>query len=175
MKTIKIIGIVVVAIILVNLVSGCSKDNNDLGPKAGIYKTSGDYFNNVNTWGKNHASTSLNSADGRIRIENGIPIYCGRIKLVDGYILAMEHTQKDYFTDITIAELVEYNDNHSDPFPQDSIFKRVIDKDPYTEFYGAKEYGFEITRVAEDDKLIVEELNEIIRNGEIETYFDKIK
>lgn len=162
------------AIVLIGYISGCGWGENDRGPKASIYKTNEEYFRFVNTWGTTNAPTSLNTNTSRIKIENGDTIYTGRIKLFNGYVLAIEHAPNDYFTDITFGELVKYNESHQS-FPKDSMFDRVIDKDPYQEFYVAKDYGFEITKISEDDSLVMEQLNEIIRNGELEKYFDRVK
>ena len=175
MKTIKRIAIIGIAIIFVNLFAGCGIGEDGYGPRATIYKTSGDYFNNVNTWGDHNAPVSLDSHDGRIIIENGDTVYRNRIKLIDGYILAKEISGDDYFTDITYPELVAYNENHAECFPIDSVFKRLIDKDPFTAFYIDKEHRFGVPSLSDVDSAEIEELNEIIRNGELETYFDKIK
>jgi hypothetical protein len=51
----------------------------------------------------------------------------------------------------------------------DTLRKYIIDKDPYTEFYRNKT---DVKRLYLSDSL---EINEIILNGEIDKYFEKIK
>ena len=53
--------------------------------------------------------------------------------------------------------------------PHDTIRKYIIDKDPYTEFYRNKT---DVKRFTLEDSL---EIREIILNGEIDKYFEKLK
>jgi len=162
-------------IVLFSLLSffllSCDKEDY-IGPKVKIYKTKGDYFNKVNTWGNDNGPIGLDYGS-RIIINNGDTIYAWRWKLADGYVMAGESSSSDYFTDMTFAEIVAYKDKYPDSleFPRDSFFKRVIDKDPYTEYYIAKEYStFEMP-----DSNDVEPINELIRKGELENYFKRLK
>jgi hypothetical protein len=166
---------IALAIISIGYIAGCGKGESDLGPRSSIYKTKGDYLNYVHIWAGTRAPNIYTVKDGRIKIEGGDTISANRLKLIDGYIFAEEANPSDYFTDITFAELTGYNENHPDLFPKDSMFERVIDEEPYLEFYIDKAYEFGISNLDEFDLLTVEQLNEIIQNGELEKYFDRVK
>jgi hypothetical protein len=139
-------------------------------PGLNIYKTKGDYFLYVNTWGKQMAPTAYRANDGRLGELNDDTIYKCRTRLIDGYILSAENTVDDYFTNITFTEMARYNDSLGiASFPRDSVFKRVIDENPYIEFYHDEHSPriFELTDTAK--------INKIIRNGELEKYFKRLK
>jgi len=160
--------IVVTLLLLVNY--SCTQDE-DTDPGLNIYKTKGDYFLFVNTWGQQMAPTTYRSNDARIGTLATDTIYLCRTNLVNGYILGAENSVDDYFTNITFTEMVKYNDSlgMSASFPRDSVFKRVIDKNPYIEFYHDENSPrrFELKDTAK--------INQIIKNGELEKYFKKLK
>jgi hypothetical protein len=97
-------------------------------------------------------------------------VYMFRKQLVNGYVLATESTVDDYFTDMTFHELLNYYyETGNAYFPLDSVFERVIDTDPYTEFYVdySRPQNFCLTDTAE--------INAVIKNGELEKYFKRLK
>jgi len=64
--------------------------------------------------------------------------------------------------------MLRYNESNG-MFPFDSIKKRIVDKDPFVEFYvDDKDYFY---RMPEP----IDKLNEIIRNGEMEKYLHRLK
>jgi hypothetical protein len=152
--------------------TGCDKEQKDIYsswyPYAVIYKTKGDYFNYVNTWGKDRGPSTI-----KFKIENGDTLYMGRWRLNDDYVIAVEATPNDYYTNITFGELIGYKDKSPDRtyFPIDSMFKRVIDKDPYLEFWVPLVNG---TFIGLDSSL-VPIINDYIENGELEKYFKRVK
>ncbi len=64
----------------------------------------------------------------------------------------------------------EYNKNPS-AFTKDSLFKLIIDKEPFLEYYWRNDNGMFYTINGVDTV----KLNSIIRNKEIEKYFTRVK
>jgi hypothetical protein len=149
----------------------CSKQRDADVPRfhVHIYKTNADYFNYINLWGKDqeHASNVLIS--NRLKFENNDTIFKWRWKLEQGYVADVtEIWYTDYFTNISFKEMLRYNESNG-IFPFDSIETRIIDRDPFIEFYVDDRDSF--YRMPEP----IDELNEIIRNGEIEKYLHRLK
>ncbi|MDP3912516.1 MAG: hypothetical protein Q8R96_02115 [Bacteroidota bacterium] len=162
---------IVLMLFLLMIDSSCIKKEEVTTPGLNIYKTKGDYFLYVNTWGKKNAPTTYRANDARIGNLDTDTIYMGRKILISGYILSAENSVDDYFTNITFTEMVKYNDSLglSASFPRDSVFKRVIDENPYIEFYHDDYHPrrFELKDTAK--------INQIIRDGELEKYFKRLK
>jgi len=134
-----------------------------------IYKTNADYINYVNIWGADHDHANNISISDRLNFENSDTTFKYRWQLEQGYVAEEgEIWQTDYFTNISCKEMLRYNESHG-AFPFDSIEARIIDKDPFIEFYVDDQDLF--YRMPEP----IEELNEIIRNGEIEKYLKRLK
>ncbi len=134
-----------------------------------IYKTNADYFDYINIWGTNHDHANNISITDRFNFENGDTTYLYRWKLEQGYVADYtEIWHTDYFTNISFKEMLRYNESNG-MFPFDSIKKRIVDKDPFVEFYvDDKDYFY---RMPEP----IDKLNEIIRNGEMEKYLHRLK
>ena len=138
-----------------------------------VYKTKTDYFNYVNTWGDNISAPStltLKDTD-RIAIVGKDTVYQFRWRLENNYVLEIGIYEGDSFTDMTFAEIVSYNERHPEEFhyPLPEIFKRVIDKDPFLEFYRDENHVF-----FKGDSADISKVNQLIRDGELEKYFKKI-
>ena len=175
----KILKLSTVILLFVLIGAGCVKEPIDGVPTPGlcIYKTKGEYFNYINTWTNEKGRTVGNPAyriqnDSRIQVVNGDTVYVMRVKLTNGYILQPggEIGSTNYFTDMTYIEMVRYNSNlGKEMIGTDSLDSRVIDKDPFTEFY------FDTSRPRKFEMEDTAEINMIIRNGNIEDYFKKYK
>ena len=152
--------------------AGCEKDKPEaLGPGLTIYKTSNDYFNNA----------SINLMDGKvyylpdIPIEtdgNGIVHHKFRVKLANGYILASgDHSIYTAFLSYTVEEYYNMMEVQKIHPSFNELQNNIIDSDPFEKYYyDTIPYGsggFEFKDTAK--------INEIIRNGEIEKYFKKLK
>jgi hypothetical protein len=168
-------------LLLVYFVSACNdpepiiRDDRDatIDLVTKVYKTRGDYFTYVNTWGKENAPTTLSLENPNIvEVIGNDTVYKGRHRLIDDYVMAVAVNLGDYFTDIPINEIVAYNAarGHGSYYPLESIFSRVIDKYPFVEFYSDENHLF-FAR----DSIRIEQLNEIIRKGELEQYLTRLK
>ena len=131
-----------------------------------IYKTNADYSEYVNIWGKHHVQ--YYELSGRLNFDNNDTIYRYRWELEQGYIAeGSEIWHTDYFTNITIKEIYRYNG----VFPSDSLKARIIDKNPFVEFYVDDKDSF--CRIPKVE--VIDKLNEVIRNGEMEKYLNRLK
>jgi hypothetical protein len=158
-----------IIVIFLAIIYSCTK-SNEVYTGLAVYKTRGDYFLNVNTWKTDNAPTAVNPEYNRYGNLDSDTVYMFRKQLVNGYILATESTVDDYFTDMTFRELLNYYyETGNVYFPLDSIFERIIDTDPYTEFY--VEYNLQQKFCLTDTA----EVNAVIINGELEKYFKRLK
>jgi len=122
-------------------------------------KLSGDEISAVNLWTKNKKLWSLNEDT----------IYTGRQKVANGYVLGGPRQLTDVYLSLThkevvLKEIAMNNPGHA--LPDDTLRKYILDKNPYLEYYRC------ITTFGLEDSVII---NEIIRNGEIEKYFERLK
>ena len=132
-----------------------------------IYKTKADYSEYVNLWGKPQEHPH-DFSSGDLIFDNNDTIYRYRWELEQGYIAeGSEIWHTDYFTNITIKEIYRYNG----VFPSDSLKARIIDKNPFVEFYVDDKDSF--CRIPKVE--VIDKLNEVIRNGEMEKYLNRLK
>ncbi len=157
----------------------CNKTKyEDLTPGISIYKTKGDYFNLVDIGMKGDKiyrtcsfwNPRYNSLTKMI-IRDNDTIYRFRCKLVNGYTLDCEaDVSTDVFINMTHKEhLMRQIANEVGYVLHDTLRKYILDKDPYTEFYINRT---DVKRLYIEDSL---EINEIIKKGEIDKYFEKRK
>lgn len=178
MKTTSLLLKVLFLILLVfQLLTACEEnyyDHVDENLHLVVYKTRADYFNYVNVWGKNvSAPSTLTLEDtNRIAIVGNDTIYKLRWRLEDNYVMDVVINPNDRFTNITFAEIVSYNEKHPEhpAYPMHVIFDRVIDKNPFLEYYRDVNDVFFV-----GDSTKVEQVNQLIRDGELEKYFKRIK
>lgn len=173
MKRITLLYVTLIALAL----AGCDK-SEVLGPTLALYKTKADYFEFANTWGRTNGPTSFDLSDSRIKVVDGDTIYTRRYKMEKGYILGIEISSDEYFTDIKFKEIVAYNEEQKRihgtstyNFNIDSLLERIIDKDPFTEFYSDDNRHFESQLNQENINLI----NELILSDKIDSIFIKLK
>ena len=177
MKT--ILKLLIVCGIIVLTAFSCIKQEVT-APGLAIYKTKGDYFNNVSvTMKKNgdiifypdYHSPGRNSIDSRIKITEDDTIYTRRAKLISGYIISAEIEERSIFVDFTFKEYLKYeiNNPHVGGVPENVLIEHILDDDPFLELYidPNRPRKYELS----DTALI----NQMIRNGELEKYFEKIK
>ena len=144
-------------------------------PSISIYKTNGDYFHyvyvGIDSIDNITMSPAYTSNSPFINIDkNGNITYTQRWKLKSGYIVCKEMEYNNMaFTNITFQELIEYTDKNGGDIPANWFKSRIIDKEPFTEYYwlgGLNHQTQEFT---------LGQINKMIENGTIETVFTKIK
>jgi hypothetical protein len=164
----------VLFILFLILILSCN-DNKDISgveePSFSIYKTKNDYYYNVHTW-VDKVPMEFRIFEKKYFKTGNDTIEILRIRLEDGYVLAYSTGHDNYFTDITFGEFYSFCEKNSpETFPLDSVLERVVDQDPFIEYYYDTSYNY----LPIDDPEDLEKINEIIRNGELESYFKKVK
>jgi hypothetical protein len=152
-------------LILLSLVALSNCRKNDEAPiYKYIYKTKGDYFNFVSCYLKkdNIHFAAIYDPGGKIN----------RTRLAQNYVLDqigfnlndcneafLNLTQDEYNAKYNYDTVLKYKDK------PDSIEKYVVYKDPFIELYQLKD----------NTTIDTAHLNDIIRKGELEKYFTKLK
>lgn len=145
------------------LMFSCAKDGNEVSLY--IYKTKADYSEKVSVKMVPDKS-KISSAPGPHDVDttSNWPK-----KLTDGYLL------NGIFGGSNTAFLsVDKKDYYDWPvFPgSDSLFQLILDDDPFVEFYY---YRDEHNEFSDNNGLDTIRLNQLIRDGELEKYFERIK
>lgn len=138
-----------------------------------LYKTKADYFNYIML-----SSRSLYPSAGgqNIIIRGEDTIHYKRYRMHNGYVFD-QYAEPDYvFSDITCGELYRnFEAHHKDWLTdQDSISKRVLDDDPFLEYYRKDTIDFD-GRMIPTLEALLDTFNKLIDENKIETFFDKIK
>lgn len=167
MKSIHIkISVFVLLIALMG--AGCKPAPSRIG--ISIYKTRGDYFDLVTIGMKKDKifRGSYTSDRNKFDYSNNDTIYKKRVRLINGYVLDRESSKEyDVFLGLTFKEYMRKETTYGF-LPDDTLYKYIIDKNPYTEYYREEisemSEGFSISDTAV--------INELIRKGELHKYFN---
>ena len=179
MKHTKLIYLFIAAMLC--SASSCHKTEVPYGGVS-VYKTRGDYFDKLNVGIKNNKIFRTPSFFSSIYrdSEKKIPFtedtaYKLRKKLVNDYVLESGGNLKyDAFLDISFKELFKMKEQYGENYYIciDTAWKHILDRDPYTEFYRVKDN--EMFRNL-DGSPDTTGLNQIILDGQLEKYFNKLK
>ncbi len=179
----KILKLSTVILLLLFLGASCQKEKIDYAdesieisslPGISIYKTKGDYRNYLgvclDSLG-NISCTPLFGNDSSIvqKDNKGDYVLKRRYTLKNGYMLGDIYL--DYaFTDITVNEMVnKYLEAGPSFWTNDKYYERLIDKDPFIEFYY-------LDGINKRPRIFtISEINNMIENGTLETVFTKLK
>lgn len=167
MKT-TILKISVFVLLFALMGAGCKPAPTS--PGISIYKTNGDYYELVTIGMKGNKifrTSHLINDQYRFNYTNNDTVYKRRARLINGYVLDTESSEEyDVFLSLTFKEYMRKETKYG-YLPDDSVYKYIIDKDPYTEYYREKisemSEGFSISDTAA--------INELIRKGELQKYF----
>jgi len=157
----------------------CEKEPQATAPGLAVYKTKGDYFYNVSVgmnkkgeiyWHPAYYNPRYESIDPRIRITEDDTVYTLRTRLIYGYIFGSEIGKNSIFLDFTFKEHLQYEIEHnSSGVPTKLLSEHILDTDPFLELY------FDQNRPRKYEISDTAEINQMIRNDELEKYFEKIK
>lgn len=179
---------VIIPILLIYL-AGCGHGMPPC-PDYSIYKTKADYFDKyfttINDDGVPGGVLMYRMNDGRI-FNSGIDtIYILRVRLDSGYVFDGEIGINSKATDIRINYVVKLS-SLGKILSRDTIANSIIDMDPFLEFYSiscedAMTYQEEMNNIYSGEEARyqalmkkAEDINQIIRDGELADYFTKIK
>jgi hypothetical protein len=181
----KILKLSSVFLLLLFMGVSCQKDEIEYAdenvvvynnPGFHVYKTKANYFDKV--WVEVTSDGKLNKIliidEKNVHLnykldKNGElqPTY--RHLLKSGYIVGGAAQQAQY-TDITFTEYYNYNkENKVNSWPDELIWARIVDEDPYEELYWMGCLDFKI------EKFTLGEINNMIENGTIDSVFTKLK
>ncbi len=160
--------------ILLLVFFSCDKISTEADhPGVCLYLTKGDYYNLITVGIKDGKIVRGTYNALRYIVVDGDTINLKRAKLINNYILDAEGNHKnDAFINVTFNEFITKYDGLY--IPQDTIWKYMLDLDPYTEFWRAKDNEAFQNRT-EISVLDTIGLNQIILEGRIEEYFTRLK
>lgn len=152
--------------------------NKDDAPGIAIYKTRGDYFKLVTIGIKDNIifrQSSYTLETSKFFITSTDTIYRNRVKLIDGYILDVEADEKyDVFLNLTFKDHMKLEaELNRTTLPEDTLRKHILDTNPYIEFYRDTESPRKFSNQIE--KIDTSQLNQIIRQGNLQQYFTRLK
>ena len=157
----------------------CEEESKVTRPGLAVYKTKGDYFYHVsvqiNEKGEIYSHPAYynpryESIDPRIKITEDDTVYTLRTRLIDEYIFGGEIAENSIFLDFTFKEHLQYEIKHnSSGVPTKLLSEHILDADPFLELYidPNRPRKYELSDTAS--------INQMIRNDELEKYFEKIK
>lgn len=164
-------------IIIALLISACNGETASV-PGLVIYKTKADYIDRVhvriNRDSTIRSFTTYGMLGQRVNIIDSLDsLYLWRTKLVDGYVLDGGFCFYDggAFLNMTIKEYIRIADESQDNAILADIYSDslILDAEPFLEYY----WDPNDPRAFQYSDTI--EINEIIRKGELEKYFKRIK
>lgn len=158
-------------------------------PALAIYKTNSDYFDNYNAQVDKHGDIftyrQYSIGDSRICIFEKDTIYALRVKLDSGYVLSAEVGSTDVFTGLKIKDIVRDYSN-GNKLTRELIKTSIIDENPFISFYSidaedafkyyeeVPDYPSPLARYLALQKRALE-LNQEIKNGNLDNLFHKIR
>ena len=165
--------------------AGCKKDEEDLSyldntkefyPDVfgfAIYKTKKDYFFNVpiRPYEGFIQSYEFNDKTAQITLYKGKYYYNERYRLINDYVVSTMIGSDSYFTSLSFDTYIreklsdEFNQGATNP----KVINSIIDRDPFTEFY------YSDKRIEGKAGFSISELNQLIKDKNLEKYFQKIK
>jgi hypothetical protein len=148
-----------------------------LPPGLSIYKTNGDYFElaDIGMKGDKIFRTSIYSGDMyKFITTNGDTIYKYRIKLRNGYVLDFAADSRyDVFLDLTFKQHMSLEKIYPGGVSHGILLDHIIDKNPYSVYYRDTSEPRLFGQTIETVDTI--EINQIIKEGNLDKYFEKLK
>ena len=135
-----------------------------------VYKTNGDYFNNVSCTYRNGQIDRVPAftLGGAEQYFSSDTLYKCRVKLCKGYILDTNCSYHDVFLNIDHQSYFQWeNESCKNEITKDTLASMILDHDPFTEFWYVRNTG--------KGSFTVEEVEKLIREGKLKDYFKKIK
>ncbi len=150
----------------------CNKKKTEAQyPGISVYKTNSDYLDKITAGIKNN-KIYRGPYDDFYFYTNTDTIFKGRIRLSRNYIIDTEADLiHDAFLDFSFKDFKIWTTKYGKTLPDDTIWKHILDKDPYVEFYRIKDRDMFFN----DGELDTTGLNQIILDNELEKYFYKLK
>ena len=148
--------------LLLSIVYSCEKFQSE-DATIYVYKTKNDYSNNVSVE-LSEDKTRITSASGSINTR-------WPVKLVQGYCLNGSMGKNSGYISLTIEE---YNNYEIIPC-DDTLFKLLIDKDPFIEFYYRNDDDSKFYDKNGAYGIDTAFINDLIIKDELDIYFERLK
>ena len=148
-----------------------SKTFDVMLPGFAIYKTKKDYFFNVSVtpFEDEILSPELKEGGSRITLYKDKYFYTERYRLNENYIVSMEIGVNSYFTGLNYDQYIKEKLAPIVGETNPKVISSISDRDPFTEFY----YSSNI--INGKSWITIVELNQIIKEKNLEKYFKKLK
>ncbi|MCK4664519.1 MAG: hypothetical protein KAT68_16740 [Bacteroidales bacterium] len=185
MKQTKLIYLFIAVMLYASSSCDKIKTEEDQYPGVSVYKTRGDYFDKVTVgiikdenriFRTPYVRINTPYHSGNLFLTETDTIYKFRKKLVNDYVLDGEgDLEHDAFLNISFKELLIWQEKYGETsFCDDTAWKYMLDKDPYIEFYRAKDNEM-FLNPTDTSILDTTGLNQIILENRLEEYFTKLK
>jgi hypothetical protein len=169
----------IISLVIINLVCNSCEPFFKPAPPPGIsiYKTNGDYFDLVTIGMKEDRIFRTSTFSGEMNwfdIAGGDTIYKFRIKLANDYILDFNADSRyDVFLDITFKQHMALEMIYPRGIPHEILASHILDKSPYSVYYRdtaePRRFGYTLDMVDTSD------INQIIREGKLDQFFEKLR
>lgn len=187
----KVLHAILGGTISILIFSFCDREDLVPDPALGIYLSSPDYFSyfapSTNESGEVVVTPYFQENDSRIYITETDTMFSRRVTLSEGYVLSGEIYPEAPFTDVSYKECFRRQDTES-PITADLLNNRIIDTDPFTEYYYVdvefvtkyrdqfRNLGYSSGKeVYLSFQEAAKEINKIISEGNLEEHFTKVK
>ena len=177
-------------LLMISQLISCEKDST-ITPKLGLYKTSSDYFSYyppvINEEGKVVATPYYTENDSRMVVTETDTFYSWRVRLENDFVLSGEVYLGIPFSDVTFKECYS-KQSTDDPITSTILDQRIIDTDPFIEYYEVDEsfvsQYFDLFRDGNNTPAEVkhlayqraaEDINALILGGQLSDTFVKLK
>ena len=143
----------------------------ETAPGFAIYKTKKDYFFNVpvTPYLGNISSPRLWIGGPLITLHKGKYYYTERYRLIENYIVSGEVGPTAYFTSLSYDEYIRQKLAPGGGQTNPKVINSIVDRDPFTEYYRSPD------RINGKSWISIDDLNQIIKEKNLEKYLIKIK
>jgi hypothetical protein len=178
-----LLKLIVLVLLITVIETGCKKEEDlsylddtisfYVNPGFTIYKTKKDYFFNVpiRPYEGFFQSPEFNDKSAQITFYKGKYYYNERYRLIDDYVVDTGVGSDFYFTSLSFDTYIR--EKLSPEFNQwttnAKVINSIIDRDPFTEFYYSNK------RIDGKAGFRISDLNQLIKDKNLEKYFNKVK
>lgn len=140
-------------------------------PGFAVYKTKKDYFYNVSVtpFEDEIFSPELKEGGSRITLHKGKYFYTERYRLNENYVVSMEIGVNSYFTNLSYDQYIKEKLTPAVGETNPKVISSIVDRDPFTEFYYSQKSFDGMAGIT------ITELNQLIKEKNLEKYFTKLK
>ncbi len=153
---------------------GCDNKNENDYQGVSLFITKGDYYDFVTVGLRDNQLIRGLYTDLRYTVVGSDTINLRRTRLTNDYIIDVNGDYiHDAFINFRFNDFIKWIETYNSySLPPDTIWKYMLDKDPYIEFWRVKDNEMFLSP---SGTLDTTGLNQIILDGKIEDYFNRLK